>query len=200
VFYCIEEAKDKVKGAYPLVFEPKGGYQESTYSCYSEGVSRPEVPLVLLRADGSRKCDIHVMFHMAGYIVSSRFCDALRRAGCTGWRTYPVVAHDRAGHPLPGYEGLAVLGRASEVDRTQEHRIEVPGPLRHPCTVWTGYDIVPSSWDGSDVFSVHEPPSGVCSAVILSKKAAGALVRAKLEGMAVLPLPRMQREARWIVA
>ena len=80
-------------------------------------------------------------------IVSTRFIDVLK--DFKGWSTYPVEVHDGWGAMVPGFAGLAILGRCGrmlhDLSRTETDK-------RWGWQNYVGLYFDPNTWDGSDIF------------------------------------------------
>ncbi len=196
-FFAVVEPEGKVGKTYPLIFQPKVELENPLDSDFLKGTLHPESSVAFVREAGTGACDFHHIRHMFGYIVSATFCDALRDHECSGWSTYPVLVHDRKGAVLPCYEGLVILGRGRRIDRTHVRESKIQDPLGYIRTVRVGYEVVESSWDGSDVFLMEGPEAKMGLSLFLSERGARALTARNLRGFSVERVPEIQWPSWW---
>jgi hypothetical protein len=109
------------------------------------GEHRPNIPVDTRHLVGRRLGDI--IWAEIYPLVSERVVHALDESGLTGWTTYPVVLRDERGKIVPGFHGLAIVGRCRSVD-IDESRTIVVDDLEY----WQGLLWDQSTWDGSDFF------------------------------------------------
>lgn len=109
------------------------------------GERRPAVPVPTKHLVGRRVGDI--LWAEIYPVVSERVVHALGESGLTGWATYPVVLTGEDGEVVPGFHGLAVVGRCRSIDIDQSRTIVVDD-LEH----WQGLLWDHSTWDGADFF------------------------------------------------
>lgn len=85
------------------------------------------------------------------YYLSQQVQDLLQAHDVTGWSTYPISLHNKAGELCPGYAGFCVTGRCGPIEPQRSK--PVPPELRMPGTPdLIGLFFDESSWDGSDFF------------------------------------------------
>ena len=95
--------------------------------------------------------DIAVGQTVAWYYLSERVQQFFLEHDLTGWVTYPIILHNKAGEVCPGYAGLSITGRCGPI---QEERSQpIPKHLKKPgMGDRMGLYFDESSWDGSDFF------------------------------------------------
>jgi hypothetical protein len=118
------------------------------------------------------------------HLVSGPFAQALKQAGCTGFKMQSVVVRDRRDDKIVDKDckQLVLSAGAGPVDQTRGgpawifHKSDDINEL--------GVFFDPSTWDGKDVFylSDYKKP-------IFSRKAAEAVMAAKLPGVIIEPCP-----------
>ncbi len=95
--------------------------------------SRLEFPLVFHKIENGKKLrDVLDMRYVSAYLISDRMKNILEENKITGWKSYPVVIHDKKGSIIEGYNGFSIVGKSGPMD-----------PRRQP----TEYYI--RKWDGS---------------------------------------------------
>jgi len=121
-------------------------------------------------------------------VVGPRFLAVLRRGGFTGWSTYPVVVHDKAGAVVDGYVGLAVTGRCGGIDDTRSVQVmrEYPGGA---FPVHQGLFFNEEEWDGTDVFCA----AGRTGWVFVTSEVVKALRDAKIGNLSLRPAVQVER-------
>lgn len=112
---------------------------------YGRAEREPAGPVVL-RWDGGRGVPGDAVWPDVGTLVASAHLLAVL-AGFSGWRTFPVEVHSRAGEIVPGYTGVAVTGRCGPLCYDNS-RVEGEGNWER----YVGLRFDPATWDGSDVF------------------------------------------------
>ena len=119
-------------------------------------------------------------------IVSQRVIDLLEANAFTGWRTYPVVVHNKAKAIVPDYHGLAIVGRCGPLDASRSRVVlrDAPAMLVEERV---GYHFDEASWDGSDLFCSTDG-SGVTLCTVAVKR---ALERAKIRNLQFTCLSEM---------
>jgi len=102
-------------------------------------------------------------------IVNQRVIDLLEAHHFTGWRTYPVAVHNKANAIVPGYHGLAIVGRCGPLDASRSRVVlrDFPAMLEEERV---GYHFDEASWDGSDLFCSADG-SGVTLCTVAVKDA-----------------------------
>jgi len=105
-------------------------------------------PLKVGHADGRLMADIVWTDNVAVILISKRLIVALRKAGFSGWTTYPVDLETNEGiHPE--YSGLTITGRSGPIDNSRGQwicRDDEPGRFLR------GLYFDEQSWDGTDFF------------------------------------------------
>ena len=88
---------------------------------------------------------------VAPLVVNQRVINLLEAHHFTGWRTYPVLVHNKAKAVVPGYHGLAIVGRCGPFDASRSRVVwrDFPGMLAEERV---GYHFDEASWEGSDLF------------------------------------------------
>jgi len=147
----------------------------------------PEPQLKAHETTGSRAYDV-LGSTILLYLVSQRFCTALRAAGVTGWDSLPVDTGPF--EAITGYEVLRVLGRCGPVDNSKSERVILPSPVPKGAAMpgWRGLYFDPSSWDGSDIFGPR-----ATGQIFVTKKAAGVIRRMKQSNVRLEPLASVER-------
>lgn len=115
-------------------------------------------------------------------LVSDRFADALRQAGCSGWRVERASLIDEDGSPIETRNLLVVLGRSGPLHAPTEP--DDPARPRWARGRWFDEE----SWDGSDVFA----PDGHSGAPIVTRRVKDALEAADLTGLYFEALPDVE--------
>jgi len=128
-------------------------------------------------------------------IVSQRVIDVLEANAVTGWRTYPVVVHNKAKAVVPGYHGLAITGRCGFFDGTRSRVVlrDYPAALVEERV---GYHLDEASWDGSDIFcSIAGSGMKLCTAAVKE-----VLERAKVRNLSFEPISDLTIHNKAILA
>lgn len=138
-----------------------------------------------------------MVWSTAGDIVllSERTQAALTRAGCSGWRAWPVSLIGKDGGLIRGYSALAVTGRAGPADYSSAKVVwrAFPGG-RYPYL--TGCWFREESWDGSDFFMERPAPGHVqTQRIYASDRAAAALRGARVKNVGLEKLVDRQVSA-----
>jgi hypothetical protein len=121
------------------------------------GVARPQRPLALEPALGTKPLDLVVGTDIATKLISEATIEVLRSFGCTGWATYPVEFRDRQGKQVHGFHGFSVRGRCGPLDPSDRREWQPPRVPGGPSyEAWVGLSFSPSSWDGSDMFMARD--------------------------------------------
>lgn len=84
-------------------------------------------------------------------LLSPALVDALRRAGISGWASYPVELRGKKGVELGTYHGLVIRGRCGPIDKSRSSIAPSTSPTG-PGWVVKGLFFDERSWDGSDIF------------------------------------------------
>jgi hypothetical protein len=123
-------------------------------------------------------------------IVNARVLEVLRDGGFSGWSTYPVVVHDKAGEVVEGYVGLVVTGRCGAMDNARSPKVDrkFPGGVFE---VYKGLFFDEREWDGSDVFC----PAGSSGWVFVVPRVAEALRAAKVRNVSLEPVADVERSS-----
>jgi hypothetical protein len=85
------------------------------------------------------------------FYLSPEVQELLVANGLTGWSTYPIALHNKAGEICPGYAGLSITGRCGPIDE-QGGRVmpgQKPG-IKYVLRMGLYFDA--TTWDGSDFF------------------------------------------------
>ena len=115
-----------------------------------------EFPLVFHQIENGKKLrDVLDMRYVSAYLISDRMKNILEKNKITGWKSYPVVIHDKKGGIIEGYNGFSIVGKSGPMDPRRQ-------PTEYYVRKWDGsvsdrldyiggwFDI--STWDGSDIF------------------------------------------------
>lgn len=116
----------------------------------------PDEPVALEISSGTQAADFIWNSHILA-VASSRVVDILRRARFTGWKTFPVRI-ERRQQEISGYDGLAITGRAGEIDEVKS-RVRWSDPDeqgRRAILGMRGLYFDTAKWDGSDFFIVGQ--------------------------------------------
>jgi hypothetical protein len=118
----------------------------------TRGEVEPEEPVRFHHDQGSRIEDYIGTTWAVLHLVSDRFISVLK--GFSGWRTYAVEIYDQHGEFVPGYHGLAVIGRCGPIDDELSPVMVLPPPVPEGEAMLhrIGVRFWPETWDGSDVF------------------------------------------------
>lgn len=88
---------------------------------------------------------------VAWYYLSPRVLELFRDNELTGWSTYPIVLHNKAGKLCPGYAGLTITGRCGPIDKQRGELVPGQNPnKKFPRHIGLYFD--EATWDGSDIF------------------------------------------------
>ena len=114
-----------------------------------------EFPLIFHQIENGKKLrDVLDMRYVSAYLISDRMKNILEENKITGWKSYPVVIHDKKGDIIEGYNGFSVVGRSGSLDlknQPVEPVIDDNGHItKYKEYVGGWFDI--NTWDGSDVF------------------------------------------------
>ena len=124
------------------------------------GLAKLSRPVRLVINEGTAPGDF--MWNTYGLVVAGpKVLRLLREGGITGYSTYPVQIHagDRV---IPGYEGIAVLGRAGRLDTVRSKvKYYENADGSKSVVAMEGLYFDPGAWDGSDVFCVQDVPKQV---------------------------------------
>jgi hypothetical protein len=155
---------------------------------YFFGIQSPTHPVQLKTIEGGTVYD-YVGTTFLHPLVSDRLVATLRKHMVLGWATYPVEVADEAGKAISGLNGLTVMGRCGNIDRSRSEIVQVrpavaPGSGRR---VLRGLYFEPHSWDGSDIFV-----PGDSSHIIVTKKVKQILEEACITNAAFTPLPNVE--------
>ena len=119
-----------------------------------------EFPLIFHQIENGKKLrDVLDMRYVSAYLISDRMKNILEENKITGWKSYPVVIHDKKGSIIEGYNGFSIVGKSGPMDPRRQ-------PTEYYVRKWDGsvsdsldyiggwFDI--STWDGSDIFILGE--------------------------------------------
>jgi hypothetical protein len=115
-----------------------------------------ELPLRLRAYQGGRAMEF-LWSDFAGLrCISEKTIAVLTEGLLTGWSTFPVQVFDRTGRRLPGYAGLAIIGRGGPRDYSRSPVVEKPlwKGTERTRTVYQGLFFDESVYDSSDLFLV----------------------------------------------
>ena len=133
-------------------------------------------PVIFRQKGGNKLVDILDTGWPNLYLISSKMKNVLDNDQLTGWKIFEISLWDKENKQVPNYFGLSVIGRCGSIDYTKseiiEKRIVPEGPL---CKFYKGLNAGLDTWDYSDFF-LPEKSSGI----IVSSKAADALIKSKL--------------------
>jgi hypothetical protein len=138
-------------------------------------------------ASGSTACDWVSTSTAYISIVSTRLVNAIRQF--RGWRTFPVCVYGKHGKRIPGYHGLAVIGRCGPIDNSRSVQQWRPpkAVTGKPYRAWVGLYFDESSWDGSDIFMPE------CTALIcVTEPVKESVTRARLTNVRLVALSEME--------
>lgn len=108
--------------------------------------------------------------------------------GLTGWSTYPIVLHNKAGEVCAEYVGFSISGRCGALDAGKSSLAPGESPeSRFAERVGMFFDEL--SWDGSDFFC----PTGQNSYKLVTEKVKDIFSEHDIQGFEFTPLT----EARW---
>ena len=123
------------------------------------------------------------------FYLSQRVQRVFHEHQLTGWTTYPMVLHNKAGDVCPGYAGLSITGRCGAID--EERGELVPGESPDDkFAEHVGLYFDESTWDGSDFFC----PAGQNAHVFATAKVKQVFEEHHIPGFDFTPLT----EATWI--
>jgi len=106
----------------------------------------------------------------------------------TGWSTYPIALHNKAGKLCPGYAGLSITGRCGPID--QQGGKVVPGQRQGKKFVLrAGLYFDEATWGGSDFFC----PAGENTYMFVTDRVKSVFEQHSIEGFEFPPLT----EATW---
>jgi hypothetical protein len=133
-------------------------------------------PVVFKQKYGKKVQDILDTGTVSLCLISDKFKAVLESENLTGWKTFPIKILDKKEIEIPGYHGLSITGRCSQIlygkGEIVEKRLVPKGPLSK---YYKGLQIDLDKWDGSDFFV----PEGSLW-IIVTTKTADALRKAKL--------------------
>ncbi len=99
------------------------------------------------------------------FYLNSRVQQLFRDHNLTGWSTYPMVLHNKAGKVCEGYAGLCVTGRCGAIDK-QRSKLAPGETSNKQFPLRVGIYFEESSWDGSDFCC----PEGVNAYMFVTEK------------------------------
>jgi len=115
-----------------------------------EGIS---LPVKFKQQSGKKLRDILDTGWPSLYLISDHLKNILLTSGLTGWKTFEVQVFDSKSHPINGYHGFSITGRAGILNFSESTIIEkklVPnGPLSK---YYKGFYFDLDEWDKSDFF------------------------------------------------
>ena len=123
----------------------------------ARGQLKPQTPIRLVSAQGSKLADILWSGYVEIFCVSERVIHLLTQGQISGWSTYPVELHDSNGDVMSGYRGFAVTGGECERDRSRSSVVAkpAPSPKGKAHDVYKGLYFQENQWDGSDMFWIR---------------------------------------------
>ena len=147
------------------------------------------VPETALQAHWSMEraepSDVALGCTSAWLYLSPRVQQLFRDHNFTGWSTYPIILHNKAGEVCPGYAGLSITGRCGPID--EGRGAPVPEHLRKPGTPdLMGMYFDESTWDGSDFFC----PAGNNSYKFVTEAVKSMFEEHKIHGFEFTPLTK----------
>ncbi|TWU09054.1 hypothetical protein CA54_42940 [Symmachiella macrocystis] len=127
--------------------------------------------------------------HTAWYYISPKVLQLFNQHGITGWSTYPIELHNKAGEVYPGYAGLSITGRCGPID-VQGGEIEPGQKEGRKFIRRIGLFFDESTWDGSDFFC----PEGNNTYTFATARVKNLLDENNIRGLVFTPLA----ETTWI--
>ena len=154
-----------------------------------QGTVTPSAPVVFRHAIGRVPSDLMLGGSPFVLLISDRFQEVLKEHAFTGWATYPVAVQTKRGAPIPGYSGLAITGRAGDVDwnRSESSIRASLRPDGHATHSYRGMYFDEASWDRSDLFLLGDTGRLVVTAAVRD-----ALRAAKIRNVAFTRLTEVQ--------
>lgn len=87
------------------------------------------------------------------YLLSDKAIMLLHENNITGWKSYPVLLHDKKGNIIDGYALFAITGRCGVIDWTKSERFQKQFAPNAPFTdMLRGIHIDWNTWDRNDFF------------------------------------------------
>ena len=123
------------------------------------------------------------------FYLNQRVQRVFREHQLTGWTTYPMVLHNKAGKVCPGYAGLSITGRCGPTDKERGELAPGESPNNKFAT-HVGLYFDESTWDGSDFFC----PAGLNTYMFATAKVKQVFEEHHIPGFDFTPLT----EATWI--
>lgn len=121
--------------------------------------------------------------------LSPRVQQLFSKNNLTGWTTYPIVLHNKAGVVCTGYAGLSIVGRCGPIDR-QGGQLAPGESAESKFALRVGLYFDETTWDGSDFFC----PAGNNSYMFATEKVKNVFEQHDIGGFEFTPLT----EATWI--
>lgn len=157
---------------FDRLYEPVGLLSDSTtYRGYIDATDDEES--ALLRGDWLPGQPLSIKWHCGrgepldfacggpSWIVyiSQRIQRLLVEEQLTGWSTYPIALHNKAGNICDGYAGLSITGRCGPQD--DQRGVLIPGQeVDTKFPLYRGIYFDEATWDGSDFFYLGKSVGG----------------------------------------
>jgi hypothetical protein len=148
-----------------------------------QGRILPSKPIKLRPRMGGRFMDLMWSTYPPITVISLHLKEILTANNLTGWNTYPIEVHNKAGEIIPDYFGFSITGKAGRHDLHRVQVIEKPPvvPNGPPYNNLKGFYFENDEWDGSDFC--------VSSGVVVTQKVVQVFKKAKIKNVRFIQLP-----------
>jgi hypothetical protein len=172
-FFVLKDPLDRTTPV--LSVEPEDA---SAWKLAAKG--RSKNPLKAFRTMGGNKWKDCVWKSLLGPpIISERVVTLLRSQNISGWETFPVALFDVSGEAVPGYVGLAIVGRCPgriDFDKRESAVLYAPSAKGAPMPRFRGLHFKTDGWDHSDLFMDSEGTGWI----LVTEKVANLFSRSKV--------------------
>lgn len=145
-------------------------------------------PVIFKQECGNRLEDILYTGCVTLYLISDRMKFILEKNNITGWKTFPIVVHDKKGKEVVGYHGFSITGRCDLISYENSKIIEkkyVPtGPI---VRYYVGAEV--ENWGGTDFFTPQNTYQ-----ILVTKKTADLLKENKITNVDLTSLEEFDIE------
>lgn len=146
---------------------------QGNYSCLT-------FPLLYKQKYGKRFNDILGTGYTTLFLISLRMKELMEKNNLTGWKTFPIILHDKKKNIIEGYFGFSITGKCGPIDYNKSCISEGVYPSMPKVKYYNKLFIDLNTWDGSDFFM----PEGYYS-IIATKKAADVLANSDLTNLRI---------------